>query len=507
MAAVLSPRSRRLVTLALMLCMFLAALDGTIVATAVPTIVADLGGLSRYSWIFSTYLLTSTVTVPLYGRLADLYGRRRVLLFGVLVFLLGSALCGAAQSMNQLIAFRALQGIGAGAVLPIASTVVGDIYSAEQRARMQGLFSAVWGVASVVGPLVGGLLVDHASWRWIFEVNLPAGAVAMVLLVVFLRERVVARPHRLDVEGTVLLTAGTTALLVALVRGGVDAAWGSAQIVGLLALAVVLLAGFVVVERRAAEPIIPPVLLRNRLIAVSLLATGVTGMLMFGATAYLPLFVQGALGGSATNAGLVLTPLSLGWVVAATVGGRVMIRTGYRPLVRLGMVLMAAGIALLLPLDAGSGQGQAEAAMVVLGLGLGSASTAFLVGVQASVPWQLRGAATGQIQFMRTIFGALGVAAVGALFNNAFSHALQTPPLSRLHVPAGFDPNMLLDPSLRAHLGAALPPLQHALGDALHLDFLLLLGVGVAGIVLGLFYPRASLRAAADTPGTLAAHG
>jgi MFS family permease len=227
---------------------------------------------------------------------------------------------------------------------------------------------------------------------------------------------------------------------------------------------------------------------------VSLAATGVTGMLMFGATAYLPLFVQGALGGSATNAGLVLTPLSLGWVAAATVGGRLMIRVGYRPLVRVGMVLMAAGIALLLPLGAGSGQGQAEAAMVVLGLGLGAASTAFLVGVQASVPWQLRGAATGQIQFMRTIFGALGVAAVGALFNNAFSHSLQNPPLSSLHVAAGFDPNLLLDPAQRARLGAALPPLQSALADALHLDFLLLLGVGLFGIVLGLLFPRAALQ-------------
>jgi len=477
-----------------MLCMFLAALDGTIVATAVPTIVADLGGLSRYSWIFSVYLLTSTVTVPLYGRLADLYGRRRVLLFGVVVFVVGSALCGASQSMTQLIAFRALQGIGAGAVLPIAITVVGDIYSAEQRARMQGMFSAVWGVASVVGPLVGGVLVDHASWRWIFEVNIPAGLLAMVLLVTFLREHVVHRQHRLDVEGTVLLTGGTTALLVALVRGGVDAPWGSAQIAGLLAASAVLLLGFVLVERRAAEPIIPSELLRERLIVVSLLASGVTGVLLFGATAYLPLFVQGVLGGSATNAGLVLTPLSLGWVFAATVGGRMMPRLGYRPLVRAGVVLMAAGVALLLPLGAGSGQGQAEVAMVVLGMGLGAASTAYLVSVQTTVPWQLRGAATGQVQFMRTIWGALGVAAVGSVFNNAFTHSLQTPPLSQLHLPANFNANLLLDPTLRARLGGALHPLQVALAGALHRDFVLLLVVAVAGIGLGLLYPNVRMR-------------
>ena len=490
MAAVLTRRSRVLVTAALMLCMFLAALDGTIVATAVPTIVGDLGGLSRYSWIFSAYLLTSTVTVPLYGRLADLFGRRRVLLFGVAVFLLGSALCGAAQSMDQLIAFRALQGIGAGAVLPIAITVVGDIYSAQQRARMQGMFAAVWGVASVVGPLLGGLLVDHVSWRWIFEVNLPAGAVGTVLLVLFLRERITSRPHRIDYEGTVLLTAGTTALLFALVRGGVDASWGSVQIIGLLVGAAVLLAAFVVWERRAKEPIIPPVLLRERLIVVALVLSGTGGMLMFGATAFLPLFVQGTLGGSATNAGLVLTPLSLGWVAAATIGGRVMIRTGYRPLVLTGVTLMAIGVALLLPLSAGSGQGQAEVAMVVLGLGLGSANTALVVSVQASVPWSLRGAATGQVQFMRTIFGALGVAAVGAVFNNAFSASLHSPPLSTTHLPAGFNANWLLDPSTRARLGSALHPLQVALADALHRDFLLLLGVALLGVVVAVRFPR-----------------
>ncbi|MGH2542970.1 MAG: MFS transporter, partial [Ardenticatenaceae bacterium] len=311
----MSQRRLTIVTVALMMGLFLASLELTVVSTAMPTIVAQLGGLQIYSWVFSIYMLTSTTTVPLFGRLSDTYGRKPVYLAGVFLFLLGSALSGQANSMGQLVLFRAVQGLGAGAVLPITFTIIGDIYTLEQRARMQGFFASVWGFSSIVGPLVGGFLVDNSSWRWIFYLNIPFGLLAVTLVMLALVEPVQERERaRLDFVGAALLTGGVLLLLYALVQGGSAYPWGDPRILGLFALGSAMLVAFVWVERRVAYPIIPLSLFEDRLFATASAHGFLAGLAVFGLMAYLPLFVQGVLGTSATRAGATLTPMVLSWV-------------------------------------------------------------------------------------------------------------------------------------------------------------------------------------------------
>ena len=316
------------IIIALMLGMALAALDTTIVGTALPSIVGKLGGITLYSWVFSAYLLTSTTTVPIYGKLADLFGRKPVFLFGTAVFLIGSAACGAAQSMEQLIIFRAIQGLGAGAVLPIVLTIIGDIFPLEERARVQGLFSGVWGLSSIVGPALGGVIVDHFSWRWVFYINIPFGLLSAFLLIITLKENVERKQRSIDYLGTLTLTFGIIALLFALLQGGVTWAWTSLPSLGLFALAVVLIALFLFQETRASEPILPLTLFSNRIIAISSIGGVVLGVVLFGVTSYVPLFVQGVKGGTATSAGITLGPFLVAWPSAATLSGRVILRYG-----------------------------------------------------------------------------------------------------------------------------------------------------------------------------------
>ena len=284
-----------------MLGMSLAALDTTIIGTALPSIVGKLGGITLYSWVFSIYLLTSTVTVPIYGKLADLYGRKPLFLFGSSLFLLGSIACGAAQNMEQLILFRALQGLGAGAVQPIVLTLIGDIFSLEERARVQGLFSAVWGLSSIIGPAVGGIIVDRLSWRWAFYINVPFGLVSIVLLALFLHENVEKRKNvQLDYSGTLFLSGAIVALLFAVLQGGTSWDWFSLPSISTFALAIILFVLFFIVERRVPEPILPLSLFKNRIISISSIGGFILGVILFGVTSYIPLFVQGVKGGSAT---------------------------------------------------------------------------------------------------------------------------------------------------------------------------------------------------------------
>src|SRR5947209_19524861 len=292
----MTKQAKILVTLGLMLGTALAALDTTIVGTALPSIVGKLGGITLYSWVFSAYLLTSTSTVPIYGKLADLYGRKPIFLFGTALFLIGSVACGSAQTMEQLIVFRAIQGLGAGAVLPIVLTIIGDIFALEERARMQGFFSGVWGLSSIVGPAVGGLIVDHFSWRWVFYINIPFGLLSAFLLIVSFKEHVERKKRRLDYAGTFALTGAIVALLFALLQGGTTWAWDSLPSIGLFATAIVLTTLFLWVERRAAEPILPLTLFDNRIIAIASIGGVVLGIVMFGVTSYVPLFVQGVNG-------------------------------------------------------------------------------------------------------------------------------------------------------------------------------------------------------------------
>jgi EmrB/QacA subfamily drug resistance transporter len=482
-------RHRNLVTAALMLSNALAALEATAVAAAVPTAVGELGGMARYSWVFSAYLLTSTTSVPLYGKLADLYGRRRVFHIAVALFLLGSALSGAAGSLDQLILFRALQGLGAGGVQPISITIVGDIFTLEERGRIQGLFSGVWGAASLLGPPLGGLIADALSWRWIFYLNLPLGLAASFILERFLREDEIAprRSRRLDILGTVLLTAAVTALLVALLESGALGGFGDPRTIALFAVAACGLALFLWQERRAADPMLPLVLFRERLIRVSSGINVVIGTLMFAITAFVPVWSQGVLGGSAAAAGAVLTPMLFGWPIASVISGRLLLRTGYRRLAIFGgMVAILGGLALV---HAGRSGLRLEmmAATLVIGFGLGFLALPSLIAVQDAVPWKGRGVATSTVQFFRTIGGTVAVAALGALLNShlAGGAAVAGRPASPL-----LDADAALDPVLRSRLTpAALSALTSSLASGLQAVFVAIAVAAVAGLALALLFP------------------
>ncbi len=305
-------RDRRLVTGALILGMFLAALEATAVGTAMPTAVAELGGVARYSWVFSAYLLTSTTVVPMFGKLADLYGRRRLYVISALLFMTGSALCGLAGTFEQLIFFRAIQGLGAGGLMPVSMTLIGDIYPLEERGKIQGLFSGVWGISSLVGPAAGGLITDFLSWRWVFYLNIPFGIVSVLGLALYLRERQPRREHRLDVLGTVILTVTVAVLLLTLLEGTELWGWTDLRTLAFLGLSALGTAAFLIQESRAPEPMLPLDLFRNPVIAVSSAGSVMIGTLLYCATAFVPMFTQGVLGGTALDAGMTLAPMSIG---------------------------------------------------------------------------------------------------------------------------------------------------------------------------------------------------
>jgi EmrB/QacA subfamily drug resistance transporter len=395
---------------------FLAAIEATIVATAMPTVVGQLGGLAHFSWVFSGYLLTSTVTMPLWGKLSDLYGRRRFYMAAVGLFLLGSALSGAARSMWQLILFRAIQGVGAGGLLPLGMTILGDLYTLKERARTQGLFSGVWGLASIVGPLVGGYVTEALSWRWVFYLNLPFGAVAATLVGIGLREPDRTLRPRIDVRGALVMMVGVAALMLALgqtgERGGALAAW---HVAGLYALAAALIAWFLLIERRSAEPIVPLDLFADRLVFAVTLSGFLVGVAMFGAISFVPLFVQTALGGTATEAGHALSPLLLGWVTMSIVTGRVLPRVGYRPMILGGLTLVTLGFLGLLRVGHTSSPTSLYVDLGLMGLGMGMTMLSLLLALQNAVPRQRLGVATSVGQFTRSIGGAVGVSMMGAI--------------------------------------------------------------------------------------------
>ena len=501
-------RPRNLVTAALMLANALAALEATAVAAAVPTAVGELGGMARYSWVFSAYLLASTTTVPLYGKLADLYGRRRVFHLAVALFLLGSALSGAAASFDQLIFFRALQGLGAGGVQPIAMILVGDIFTLEERGRIQGLFSGVWGAASLLGPPLGGLITDAMSWRWIFYLNVPLGLGAALILERYLREEEAAPPgtRRLDVLGTLVLTGSVTALLVALLEGGGLGGFGNPRTLALFAAAAGGLGLFLWQERRAADPMLPLTLFRERVIGVSAAINVVIGTMLFSITAFVPMWSQGVTGGSAVAAGAALTPMLFGWPIASVVSGRILLRTGYRRQVIFGGVVAIGGGLLLVHAGRAAVRAEVMAAVLVIGVGLGFLALPSLIAVQNVVPWQRRGVATSALQFCRTIGGTVAVAALGALLNAHLEQlggggAAAAGGRLGAGTGPGLDPNAALDPALRARLAPpALAALTAALASGLHAVFVAIAVAAVAGLALACSSP-AGCRGGARRPG------
>jgi len=409
----------------LMVALFLAALDQTIVATALPRIVTDLGGISQYSWVFTAYMLASTVTVPLYGKIGDVYGRKRLMLFAVVVFIIGSALCGIAQNMTELVIFRAIQGLGAGGLIPLAMAVIGAIVPPRDRGRYQGLIGAVFGSASIIGPAVGGFIVDHTTWRWIFYVNLPVGALAFVVISLTMPRRAAQTDRSIDWGGAALLAACSTALLLGLVWGGRQYSWTSAHVLGALVVAVALFAVFLWFERRVPETILPFALLRNRIVVSSLVCMALVGMAMFGTISYVPLFVQGVIGKSATSSGVVLTPLMLGAVTASFISGQWVSRSGrVRPNAIAGPIALTAGMVLIWRMSIHTTNAQAARNMVLAGIGLGLMMQVFVLAVQNAVPRESIGSATALTQFSRSIGGTLGVTLMGVIVNQGLPHGV-----------------------------------------------------------------------------------
>lgn len=464
----------------IMLSLFLASMESTVVATAMPTIVGQLGGLEHYAWVFSAFMLTSTTFVPLYGKLSDIYGRRNLYVIAMTIFLIGSALCGMADDMNQLIWARALQGLGAGGVIPLAFILIGEMFTLEQRARMQGLFSGVWGVSSIVGPLLGGFLVDQLTWHWIFYVNLIPGVIAAALVVSGWQDQPRdAGGPAIDYAGAVLLTVGAVVLLLGMMEFGTSRSWA------LISAAVLMFIMLIWVERRAADPILPLPLFRDPLFATAIAHGVLTGWAVFGSLSYIPLFVQSVLGTSATQAGITITPMLLGWVTASIISARIMVRVGYRRLGVWGTGLFVIGALLMTLINESSSQIAMMAFVTMMGVGMGLSIPAFFIGVQTSVERRQLGTATSTLQFSRSMGGTLGVSVMGAALSLRLASNLNA---------SGLDPKLvdaLLEPVAGISMDAGA---RIALADAIHLVFVIASVAAVLGLISAFFAPRRELK-------------
>ncbi|HET8599338.1 MAG TPA: MDR family MFS transporter [Segeticoccus sp.] len=482
---------RRPVLAALILAMALVAMDTTIVATAIPQVVGDLGGFSLVGWVFSIYLLAQTVTIPVYGKLADIYGRKPVLVIGVVVFLIGSVLSAAAWNMPTLIAFRALQGLGAGSIGATVNTVAGDLYEVEERGRVQGWLSSVWGISAVVAPAIGGLFAQYASWRWIFLVNLPIGAVALTLILRGLHEQVQRRSHRIDYAGAALLLTSAALLILGLLQGGTAWAWSSAQ--SILVFVGALLAGVaaVLVERRAAEPVVPLWLWTRRLTGGSYAATFTAGLMVIGLSTFLPTWGQAVLGLSPVAAGFVLAVMSMTWPVASGLSARLYLRVGFRDTALLGSGFAVASGVVFALMSAHAGVWQPVLGSALMGAGMGLITSPLIVGLQSTVGWSSRGVVTGGAMFARFLGQSLGAAVFGAVTNAVLLHQLADAPVGvRARVPHR------VDGVSRALEGGHAQPavaefLRGALHDSTHAVFLgLLAGAVVTAVILVTVVPR-----------------
>jgi EmrB/QacA subfamily drug resistance transporter len=470
-----------LVTAGIMLSLFLASMESTVVATAMPTIVGQLGGLEHYSWVFSAFMLASTTAVPLYGKLSDIYGRRKLYVSAMALFLIGSVWCGLANSMTTLIFARALQGIGAGGIMPLAFILIGEMFTLEQRAKMQGLFSGVWGVSSIVGPLLGGFLVDQLSWRWIFYINIVPGLLAAALVALAWRDHHAHGQERpaVDYAGAALLTVSVVMLLLGLMGSGTSS-WI------LIAGAVVLFILLLWVERRAVDPVLPLPLFRDRLFSTATAHGILTGWALFGSVSFIPLFVQAVMGTTATQAGITITPMLLGWVTASIIGTRLMLTIGYRKLGLIGTGVFTVGAFLMSRAGMNTSQVSLMIFVALMGIGMGLSIPSYLIAVQTSVNRRQLGTATSTLQFSRSIGGTLGVSVMGAALSARLATNL---------VESRLDPDLvrqLLDPLPGAEVIIA-EGARAAMADAIHLVFVIAFVAAALAMVTVFFTPRREL--------------
>ncbi|KAA6443824.1 MFS transporter [Bacillus atrophaeus] len=501
---------RTLLLTGLIIAMFFSALDGTIVGTAMPKIVGDLGGLSMMTWLTTAYLLTSTTVVPIAGKLADLLGRRVVYVSGLIIFMAASALCGMANNMTELIIFRGLQGIGGGIMMPMAMIVVGDLFTGKQRAKFQGVFGAIYGLASVIGPQIGGWIVDTLNWKWVFYINLPVGIVAVIFIARGLQGRKQTGPINFDIAGIFTMVVGVVSLLLALSFGGKDYAWGSWQILGLFALALIGIIGFIIAETKAKEPILPMYLFKNRTFTFLNLIGFFMSIGMFGAVTFVPFFMQGIVGVSASESGTIMTPMMVSMIITSIIGGQLVYKVGIKPQIITGMMIMAGGFLLLTTLDLDTSKLVATSYMAIIGLGMGLVMPILTLALQESFSKEELGVVTSSSQFFRSIGGTFGITVLGAVMN-ARSGTLLTdklvPYLNSLPAQASSfadqfkgmidkDPQGLLQslfsPEAVKQIPAAfsshiMPILKTSLMDSLHSVFYAGLAFIVIGAVLTLF--------------------
>ena len=469
---------RPLILAACMAASFMAAVEATIMATAMPSIAADLGGFGLYAWAFSAYMLAQAATIPIYGRLADIYGRRRVFYAGAGLFLLGSTLCGFSHTMLQLVAFRALQGLGAGGVQPIANTIVGDIYTPVERARVQGMLSGVFGVSAILGPSLGAFIVQYGDWPLVFWINLPIGIAAIVMIALFLPEHASVRRRQVDYLGSAFLIIAVTLLMLLAMQGGTLAA---GPLLGLLAAFILACVMLALHERATAEPMLPLELWRNRVIVSSNVGSLTTGILMMGVTAYLPTYIQGEMGRGPDVAAIILALMSVVWVLGSTLAGLYLPRATYRRIAGLGALLLIAGAVVLISLTPARGPGWAGVGAVLIGLGMGFCNTTFMISVQTSVGWQQRGAATSSTMFLRFLGQSLGAALFAAVINASL--------LSRSPAAASAL-DQLMDAHWRASQAAGdLVALITATADAMRHAYLLTGMLAIIALLVAITYP------------------
>ena len=531
---------RRQLILALagvLLCILVAALDQTIVGTALPRIVTELNGFDRYSWVVTAYLLTATCVIPIAGKLSDQFGRKPILIFGLIVFVLASALSGRAATMNELIIFRGVQGIGAGALQSGAFSSIGDLFTPQERGRWQGVIAAAFGLASIFGPSLGGWITDNPGWRWVFYVNLPVGAVALITLLIGFPATGARRgARRIDWIGVATIVAAVVPLLVGLTWAGSSYPWTSPQVVGSLALALVMAIAFAIVESRVAEPLLPLDLFRDQIFTAAFLASFFVGPLLLGLGVYLPLYVQGVLNQSATSSGAVITPLTLGAVVTNIIGGQLISRTGhYQRVALFGLAICSVGLVLMLGMDAHTDNFTLVRNMVITGLGLGFVLPVYTVAVQNALPYSRLGVVTSSVQFSRSIGSTVGISVLGTIVANVYASrfvAAQSAPLKRALAAAAAhghvvpnDPQVLMSPGMQDKIllgfKAILGPqngqaifeqfvtaVRSGLLDGVHASFIAMLVMAIAGFLTSLLLKEIPLRTtiASPEPGGKPAH-